>query len=160
MTFGDQLAALILELAKNLAAQLGQEVDPEAVLLLLTSTYVDDICRGGTEEQVNRMQGVKHEDGTYSGTLPAILANVGLKTKVIVRSGEQDEEALENFDEKVLGHIWHPSQDLLVFRFPVNLSSRNRKGECLEPDLTSADIPSMSTRVLTKRLLLGFVMSL
>ena len=52
MTFGDQLASLILELAKNLAAKLGQAVDPEAVLVLLLSTYVDDIVGGGTPEQV------------------------------------------------------------------------------------------------------------
>ena len=38
VTFGNQLAALCLELAKNMAADLEQEVDSEAVMVLLLST--------------------------------------------------------------------------------------------------------------------------
>ena len=53
MTFGDQLAALILELSKNIAAEHGNSVDPEAVALLISSTYFDDICGGGSPEQVD-----------------------------------------------------------------------------------------------------------
>ena len=160
MTFGDQLAALILELAKNMAATLGQTTDPEAVDLLENSTYVDDICGGGSQEQVDRFKGYKNEDGTYSGTLPTILSNVGLKTKVMVQSHETDEDALDKFGNRVLGHLWDPVEDKLIFKFTVNLSSKNRKGECLEPDLQKEDIPSLPNQVLTKHRLLGFVMSL
>ena len=62
MTFGDQLAPLILELAKNMAAHEGRDVDPEAVEVLVTSTYVDDVCGGGTKAQVDRFKGTKLPD--------------------------------------------------------------------------------------------------
>ena len=68
------------------------------------------------------------EDGTYTGTLPTILAEVGLRCKVIVTSGETDHAILEAFGGKVLGHIWDPQEDLLKFDLKVNLSDKNKKG--------------------------------
>ena len=159
MTFGDQLAALILELAKNIAADEGRDEDPEAVEILITSTYVDDLCGGGTQAQVDRFKGTKLPDGSYSGTLPRILSNVGLNTKVVVQSGETDKDALDMFGNKVLGHGWDPTLDKLIFEFVVNLSAKNCKGERLEPNLTQQDISTLSERLLTKRRLLGLVMS-
>ena len=50
MTFGDQLAALILELTKKMGADLGKEVDNEATQVLEESTYVDDVMGGGSPE--------------------------------------------------------------------------------------------------------------
>ena len=47
MMFGDQLASLILEIAKKMGANLGRELDPEAAEVLVTSTYVDDTLGGG-----------------------------------------------------------------------------------------------------------------
>ena len=55
VTFGDQLASLILELCKNRAAELGWQLDPEAADLLKNSMYVDDLCGGGSPEQVARL---------------------------------------------------------------------------------------------------------
>ena len=157
MTFGDQLAALILELAKNWAAKLGLDLDQEAVLVLQLSSYVDDILGGGSPEQVTRYTGKRLEDGTYTGTLPQILAKVGMHPKVLVRSGEEDPDVLKNYGDKVLGHVWRPGKDQLIFTLKVNLSIKNRKGEKVEPDLTEMDIPRLPNMMFTKRRLLGFV---
>ena len=129
MTFGDQLASLILELTKKLAAVHGKNIDPQAAQLLELSTYVDDSLGGGSPEQVARFKGDRLPDGSYTGTLPTMLAKVGLKPKVLVESGESDPAVLEEFGDKVLGHEWRPQHDQLVYRFPVNLSKKNRAGE-------------------------------
>ena len=123
VTFGDQLAALVLELVKNMAARKGQEIDAEAAELLIKSMYVDDLCGGGSWEQVLRFRGLKNEDGTFSGTLSQILSAVGLKTKLIVTTGESDPEILEKFEGKVLGHGWDTREDKLAFKITVNLSA-------------------------------------
>ena len=148
--FGDQLAALILEIAKKMGADLGREIDPEAAEVLETSTYVDDTLGGGSPEQVDRYMGQRLPDGTYTGTLPEILANVGLKPKVLIQSGETDAELLEQFGNKVLGHEWRPSQDCLVFKLTVNLSKKNRVGERTSPDICLEDLPRLPHMVFTK----------
>ena len=74
----------------------------------------------------------------------------------MVVSGECDPEVLEQFGGKVLGHAWCPRTDKIEFKVTVNLSRRNRKGECLSPDLVEADIPNLPHMKLTKRILLGF----
>ena len=52
VTFGDQIAGLVLELVKKLAADLGETVDPEACHQIRSKTYVDDGAGGGTRQQV------------------------------------------------------------------------------------------------------------
>ena len=80
VTFGDQLASLILELVKNIAAGKGVQIDPEAADLLLKSMYVDDLLGGGSWDQVQRFRGLQNDDGTFTGTLSQILSTVSLKT--------------------------------------------------------------------------------
>ena len=99
MTFGDQLASLILELCLNQAAELGMSEDKAAADLLRRSRYVDDVLGGGTREEVDRFQGALLPDGTFNGTLPTILKNVGLSSKVILRSGINN--------PSVLGSVQH-----------------------------------------------------
>ena len=101
VTFGDQGAALALELAKKIAAAEGVDIDPEAAEVILTSTYVDDTAAGGTDQEVTRFIG-NCVDGVYSGTLAQILGQVGLEPKVMVRSGESDPQKLKALG-KVLG---------------------------------------------------------
>ena len=48
VAFGDMPAALALELAKELMAELGRSIDPMASLQLLRNSYVDDVGGGGT----------------------------------------------------------------------------------------------------------------
>ena len=40
---------------------------------LLQDTYVDDGTMEGCRRQIQRMLGTRLEDGTYSGTIPAML---------------------------------------------------------------------------------------
>ena len=44
---------------------------------------------------MNRMRGEKEADGSYSGTLPKILALGGFKAKAFIKSGECDSEEVE-----------------------------------------------------------------
>ena len=74
VAFGDMPAALALELAKELMAELGRAVDPMAAEQLLRNSYVDDVGGGGNDLDVERMRGDRQEDGTYSGTIPVILS--------------------------------------------------------------------------------------
>ena len=105
VTFADVLASLILELTKKMRAELGRDIDPDAVEVILESTYVDDTLGGGTPEQVQRFTGTRLDDGTYTGTLPKILSKVGLHPKVLISDGEEDPDVLQQFSNKVLGHI-------------------------------------------------------
>jgi len=158
VTFGDQIAGLILELVKKLAAELGLDIDAEACYQIARKTYVDDGAGGGTRAQVERFRG-ELVDGFYNGTLARILALVGLKLKVMVASGDTDREKLELLGEKTLGHIWRPTTDKLVFVFVINLSTTKRKGEKVDKDLTMEDIFRLPDMKFTRRMLLSLVMS-
>ena len=54
--FGDKLAPLALELGKKRTAEEGEKIDSVAAEQLLSLTYVDDNCGGGTEDDVKRMK--------------------------------------------------------------------------------------------------------
>ena len=47
----------------------------------------------------------------------------------------------------------------MVFKFVVNLSATKRKGQRVDQDLTREDVPRLINMTLTKRILLGLVMS-
>ena len=72
--FGDRPAACELEVSKKKIAKLGEFIDPEASIKLIQDSYVDDIFSGGKQESINRMVGVKDEEGNYSGTMSKILS--------------------------------------------------------------------------------------
>ena len=158
LTFGDQIAALVLELIKKLAAQLGESIDAEACVQIRSKTYVDDGAGGGNRAQVDRYRG-ELVDGHYNGTIPTILGLVGLKLKTMVASGDSDPDTLALLGDKVLGHVWKPTEDKFVFKIPVNLSTSKNKGLRSERDLTPEDIPRLPIVRFTRRMLLGFVMS-
>ena len=158
VTFGDQIAGLVLELVKKLAAELGRTIDSEACDQILYRTYVDDGAGGGSRCQVERFRG-KLVNGSFDGTLPTILGLVGLSLKVMVASGDNDPELLKLLGDKVLGHTWRPTEDKLVFKVTVNLSTSKTKGQKSSRDLNESDIPRLPTMVLTRRMLLAFVMS-
>ena len=119
VTFGDQVAGLILELMKKLAADLGGELDHEASQQIRTRTYVDEGAGGGTRQQVERFRG-KCINGEYDGTLARILKLVNLQLKVMVASGDCDPEVLALMGERVLGHVWRPTEDKFVFIMRIN----------------------------------------
>ena len=86
---------------------------------------------------------------------------VGLKLKVMIASGDSDQERLDILGDKVLGHIWWPTEDKIVFRIVVNLTPAKLKrgNQAVHGDLTTEDVPRLLHMKLTKRILLGFVNS-
>ena len=87
------------------------------------------------------MLGTRLKDGTYSGTIPAMLKQVGLKIKTIVSSVSQDPEDLAKLSNKVLGCLYNPKEDVLIIKFVFN-SLKKKKGLKTKPDLTPQDIDS------------------
>ena len=77
----------------------------------------------------------------------------------MIASGDTDSELIGLMGEKLLGHVWNPTEDKLIFKLVVNLSATKRKGQKLDRDLTAADISRLPNMTLTKRILLGLVMS-
>ena len=98
-------------------------------------------------------------NGQYDGTLPQILGLVGLSLKVMVASGDRDPDVLELMGDKILGHVWKPTEDKFIFRILVKLSDAKRKTDQEVKIWTQEDIPKLLSLPLTKRMLLGFVMS-
>ena len=145
-------------MVKKLAAELGMEIDEEACHQIRRKTYVDDGAGGGSREQVERFRG-RLKDGFYDGTLARILALVGLKLKVMIASGDSDQEQIALMGEKLLCHIWRPTEDKFIFKVVVNLSTSKSRGQKASRDLSVEDIPRLPEMLLTKRMLLGFVMS-
>jgi hypothetical protein len=84
---------------------------------------------------------------------------VGLKLNVMIASGDTDKERLALMGEKQLGHIWRPTSDKFVFMVVVNFSTSRSRGQKTSKDLSVEDVPKLPTMLLTKRMLLGFVMS-
>ena len=62
-----------MEICKDLVADAGQDIDPEAARAIREDTYIDDGATGGSEESVRRMIGdvTEEDDGslTYSITI-------------------------------------------------------------------------------------------
>ena len=154
--FGDRCAATQLEVAKDLAADEGKDIDPVASNKIKEDTYVDDGLTGGTVEEVARFMGVKSADGTFTGTMPQILAKGNFKLKAMVRSGGTDQEQIDKLGGNVFGYLWNVTEDMMGVRFPVNLS-RKRRSVRSEPNLTLDDVEKIKTLELCKRNLLGFV---
>ena len=139
VTFGDLLAALALELAKKRGAEQGVVIDPAASEIILRNTYVDDTAGGGTKAEVDRYMGEELPDGSYTGTIPQIFDLVGLKPKVMIRSGETDPVKLAKLG-KVLGLNWDATKDkLTLVMVVISLPRQRAEGErrMTSPWLTS-----------------------
>ena len=80
---------------------------------LLEDTYVNDITTRSSRREVESMIGVKLEDGTFFGTIPAMMNQVGLKLKTIVSSHNLDAVSLAKLSDKVLGCLYNPKKDLI-----------------------------------------------
>ena len=90
--FGDLPAANLLELARDITADAGFNIDKEAAEKIKRDSYVDDCVTGGSFDSVKRMKGLKLEDGSFSGSMTRIL-NIGkLRIKTMVSPGEQDRD--------------------------------------------------------------------
>ena len=109
---------------------------------------------GGSRTQVQRMLGTRLKDGTYSGTIPAMLKQVGLKIKTIVSLVSQEPEDLAKLSDKVLGCLYNPREDLLGIKFVFN-PSKKKKGIKTKPDLTLQDIDKFYESPQSRRSLLS-----
>ena len=154
VAFGDLPAANLLEIARNMVADDGQHIDPEAARKIKEDSYVDDNVGGGTDEEVRRMQGVRLPDGSYSGTMRQILDRGSLKMKVMVRTGETDEEVKNLIGNKVFGYKWDATTDLMESVFNVFLTNKKRKARS-QPALTADSLDLLESSSLTKRICLG-----
>ena len=164
VAFGDRPAMAILEVGKDMAAELGKSIDPQAASIISEDSYCDDGLGGGSEEDVTRMMGecTVKEDGTlsFSGTLSSVLATVGFKPKMIIKSGENHPAALEKSGGSVLGHAWDPSSDKFCFTAQVNISKKKKDGHRSEPDLTPETLHLLKTYIPSKISVLSIVNSL
>ena len=161
MTFGDVPAAVILELVKSLAAQKYKQIDLVAAKRIENDSYVDDNLTGGDVQEVERMMGnCTKVDGKflYDGTISQILEKVGLRAKVFVKSGENNREFIDKLGGQVLGHVWEPQKDEIIFRLKVNLYER-KGGVRMGPDLTKDDLGMLETFMFTKRKILSVLNS-
>ena len=100
------------------------------------------------------MLGTRLEDGTYSGTIPAMLKQVGLKIKTIVSSVSQDPEDLAKLSDKVLGCLFNPKEDVIGIKFVFN-PSKKKKGLKTKLDLTLHDIDALYESPQSRRSLLS-----
>ena len=155
VAFGDCPAGNFLELGRDLVAESGREVDPIAADRIIRDTYVDDGVTGGSEYEVTKMKGVRLEDGSYSGTLGQILDKGKLKMKVIVTTGETNEDLKHLIGNKVLGYNWNASTDEMSVGLPVNVTKKKNKKLRSGPNLTVESLKLLNEVKFTKRVCLG-----
>ena len=157
--FGDCCAATQLEVAKDLVADAGEYIDPEASSRIKDDTYVDDGMTGGTKEQVMRFLGSKSADGSFDGTFAQILGLGNFKMKGATFSGDTDKEMIQKLGGNVCGYGWNVTEDILSVKFTVNLSKKKRSVRS-GPNLTLAEIDKLKEAHMCKRNLLGIVNSI
>ena len=76
--------------------------------------------------------------------------------KVMVRSGETDQAAIDKFGPTFIGHLWDARLDLLKFKPAVNLSNRRRKLKT-EDDITPDNMHLIDDATLTLRIIVGIL---
>ena len=154
VAFGDIPAANCLEIGRNKTADAGAHIDAVAAKKLKDDSYVDDGVTGGSAEEVRRMKGERLADGSFTGTIPQILKLGGLKLKVIVSTGETNEDVKGLIGNKVLGYEWNATNDEMAVSFPVYLCNKKRKVRS-QPALTAESLSLLQSTPLTKRICLG-----
>ena len=155
VAFGDCPAANFLEIGRDLTANEGREIDPVAADKIINDSYVDDGVTGGSMAEVERMRGLRLEDGSFGGTIPQILSKGNLKMKVAVASGETDEEIKNLIGNKVLGYGWDATSDEMDVKLPVNITKKKTKKLRSGPDLTVESLSMLAEVKLSKRTCLG-----
>ena len=152
--FGDRTAATQLEVSKNLLADLGLDIDEEACKKIKEDMYVDDGVTGGKKCDVQRMVGNRDDEGNFDGTIPRILKRGSYSIKDISVGGEQDQADDNLLGNKVFGYRWNHKEDIMGIQLSINMS-REKRGVRVNPDLTLADLDTIRSLTMTKRLLLG-----
>ena len=88
VAFGDHPSSCVLEIAKDLTALTGEDIDKVAARCILKDTYVNYGATGGDEETADRLIGevLINEDGllTYTGTLSQIFQKGGFRITLVL----------------------------------------------------------------------------
>ena len=156
--FGDTPAACFLEVSKKKVAELGKDIDIEAAEKLIQDSYVDDGATGSSPAGVSRMVGNINSKGVYSGTISQILAQGGFVVKEFVILGDKEQSDENLLGNTVFGYNLDPKEEKLWVNFEMNLSKKKRNIR-IEPNLSLANIESLQSITMTKRLLLGITNS-
>ena len=159
--FGDRPAAVCMEKSRLIAIEAGKDIDPELVERMNKGGYVNDNVNGGTEAEIDKMVGeITEKDGEffYSGTVARVFDLIGMRPKVMVRSGEQDPRFLDKLGGSVLGYRWSAKEDEIVMKIVANISPK-KYGVRLEDDLDSCNLEKLQNRTLTLRRVMGIVCS-
>ena len=153
--FGDVSAACQLEVSKAKTADLGRDIDPQAVQKIIEDTYVDDGVTGGNPEDVRRMVGIRGSDGKHhGGTISKILAKGNFSVKEFVVGGDADQAEENLLGNTVFGYEWDSRKDQMAIKLRINTSQKKRSIR-VKPDLTLADVSTLKDLKMTKRVLLG-----
>ena len=165
VTYGDRPASTILEVVKRIMTKMGmEEVDMETAKLMEESSYVDDCMIGfEDEDKLKKFVGEvdKSEDGTkfsYTGTIAQILKLVGFEAKCMIVDKETDDDVIKKFGRKFLGITWSAKEDLIEFKYHVNISAKTKKGRA-EPDITKETSDLLDKADLTLRIVTSVVHS-
>ena len=164
VAFGDKPAALALELAKELTASISNKLDPMAARQLTLNSLVDDVGGGGTVQDVERMRGVRNDDGSYSGTVSRILKYAGFKAKALVPSGTELKEEREALGGKFLGlsyDVRHDTIEMSIAPIIRMTKRRSRQRRAQVESITDEWLEDLRVgeKVLTRRRVLAFIMS-
>ena len=156
-TFGDLAAGLLLEAAKRRAAAEGEHLDPLVAKQLRENVYVDDICGGGSPEEVERMVG---DEATGGGTLHQILETCGMKLKFVAVSGDKREEVAEMLGGRVLGVGYDLAEDKISLSIPLqyHMKGRPRQKEMVRLGQKELEEIRQGGRKFTRREALSLVM--
>ena len=96
----------------------------------------------------------------FTGTVPQILATVGMQVKAVVISGETNPHIINKLGSGVLGYKWDPPMDRIHLELKVNISPRTR-GVPIAGPLTNETFEIQTTDLLvTKRHILSATNSL
>jgi len=173
---GDTPAPAISTEAVYKTADLFESDSPLAASLLKRSSYVDDLI--DSQQSMPTALGIAHE-------AEKMLAKVGFAVKCWQFSGESSPRTgselqakdtahthfdgptgtptnlLKGTDEnlRLLGVGWNPEKDTVVFEVTLNFSKK-KKGIHTGPNLKKSDLPQALPTVLTRRIVLGQVMTI
>ena len=162
--FGDDIAALCLELARKKAAEAGLSIDPMAARQLVRNGYIDDIAGGGSLEEALRMKG-QWLGEKYSGTMTRILDKAGFKAKHMVIGGRCTQQEAESLGGKFLGIGYDPLSDEIKMEVnPSMQMSKGKRGRDKWKQVVQIDESLMADIMekkcnLTRRIVLAFIMS-
>ncbi|XP_070548332.1 uncharacterized protein [Ptychodera flava] len=150
LTFGDKPAPAMAQTALKRTAEEGEKLYPEAARTLKENTYMDDIC--DSVHTVNQAQKLTKQVDT-------VLAEGGFKVKGWVSNKSLNEETPDSdrverkllpneAEEKVLGTVWEPEEDVLSFKVTMNLDRYvANRGESDNLKLTKRRVLSQVARI-------------